>query len=52
MRAGSEAEVREIIEAINADIRAANARGIAGPSIVLMPFDVDRVVEEWSRLHP
>ncbi|OAI40032.1 molecular chaperone DnaJ [Actinobacteria bacterium SCGC AG-212-D09] len=47
MRAGSEAEVREIIEAVNEDIRAANRSGIAGPAIMLMPLDVDRVVEKW-----
>ena len=58
MRAGSEAEVREIIEAVNEDIREANRSGIAGPAIMLMPLDVDRVVEKWrasregSRHHP
>jgi hypothetical protein len=47
--AGSEAEVRRIIEAINEQIRTANRRGIAGPSLPLRAFDVERVVREWRR---
>jgi hypothetical protein len=45
----SEAEVRRIIEAINEQIRTANRKGIAGPSLPLRPFDVERVVREWQR---
>jgi hypothetical protein len=45
----SEAEVRRIIEEINDRIRAANRNGIAGPSLPLRPFDVERVVREWRR---
>jgi Domain of unknown function (DUF1992) len=45
--AGSEAEVRRILEKINARIREANSKGIAGPSLLLWPFDVERVVGEW-----
>lgn len=46
-RAGSEAEVREIIESINGRIRDANRTGIPGPSLMLRPFDIERVVREW-----
>ena len=42
--------MREIIEAVNDDIREANRSGIAGPAIMLIPLDVDRVVEEWRRV--
>jgi len=46
--AGSEAEARGDREAVNEDIREENRRaGIAGPAIMLMPLDVDRVLEEW-----
>ena len=46
-RAGSEVEVRHIVETINARIREANSKGIAGPSLLLSPFDVERVVQGW-----
>ncbi len=46
-RAGSEAEVRHMVESINARIREANSKGIAGPSLLLSPFDVERVVQGW-----
>jgi Domain of unknown function (DUF1992) len=46
-RAGSEAEVRRIVKTINARIREANSKGIAGPSLLLSPFDVERVVQRW-----
>lgn len=46
-RAGSEAEVRELIEGINGRIREANRTGIPGPSLMLRPLDVERVVREW-----
>ncbi len=45
--ASSEAEVRHIVESINARIREANSKGIAGPSLLLSPFDVERVVRGW-----
>ena len=45
--AASEAEVRELIGDINEKIREANRRGIRGPSLMLMPFDVDQVVRNW-----
>ncbi len=45
--ARSEGEVRKIVANINAKIRDANRRGIRGPSLMLTPFDVERVVDEW-----
>lgn len=46
-RANSEAEVRKIISAINEKIREANRTGIVGPPLMLVPYDVERVVREW-----
>lgn len=46
-RARSEADVRRLIVEINEKIREANRKGIRGPSLMLMPFDVERVVQEW-----
>ncbi len=46
-RAGSEAEVREIVAGINEKVREANRRGIPGPSLMLMPLDTERVVRDW-----
>jgi hypothetical protein len=48
-RARTEAEVRERIEAINDKIREAIRRGIRGPELNLVPFDVERIVREWRR---
>ena len=48
-RAGTEKKVRQIIEEINERIRTANRKGIAGPSLPLRPFDVERVVKEWRQ---
>lgn len=45
--AKSEAEVREIVTDINAEIRDANAKGIAGPALMLVPYEVERVVRDW-----
>jgi hypothetical protein len=45
--ASSEAEVRQIVEVINERIREANRKGIAGPPLMLVPYDVERVVREW-----
>jgi DnaJ homologue, subfamily C, member 28, conserved domain len=50
--AASEAEARRIIEDINASIREANRTGIRGPSVMLVPYDVERLLEEWRRRHP
>jgi hypothetical protein len=43
----TETEVRQIIHAINEKIREANRKTIAGPPLMLVPFDVERVVREW-----
>jgi hypothetical protein len=47
--ARSEAEVRAIVSEINDKIRAANRTGIQGPSLMLVPYDVDRIVRDWRR---
>ncbi len=51
LRAPSEAEARRLIEAINETIRDANRTGIRGPSLMLVPFDVDGILEEWRTAH-
>ena len=51
LRASSEAGARRIIEDINETIREANRTGIRGPSLMLVPFDVDRILEEWRGQH-
>jgi len=48
LRAGSEAEVREIITEINLRILRAHRLGIDGPSVKLAPYNVKRVVREWQ----
>jgi len=47
LRARTEAEVRQAVADINAKIREANRNTIAGPSLMLLPYDVDRVVRQW-----
>jgi SAM-dependent methyltransferase len=47
LRASSEADVRQIVEGINKRIREANTKGIAGPSLLLAPFAVERIVDKW-----
>jgi hypothetical protein len=49
LRARSETEVRQLIADVNQRIREANRKGIGGPSLMLIPFDVERVVREWRR---
>ncbi len=51
LRAPSEAEARRIIEAVNETIRDANRTGIRGPSLMLVPFDIDRILAEWRAAH-
>jgi len=46
-RADSEADVRRIISAINEKIRDANRNTIAGPPLMLVPYDIEQVVREW-----
>jgi hypothetical protein len=45
--AGSEAEVRRILDEINAKILEANRKAASGPPPNLAPFDVDRAVARW-----
>jgi hypothetical protein len=46
-RAGSEAEVRAIVAAINARIADGNRKAASGPPLNLAPFDPERVVARW-----
>jgi hypothetical protein len=48
-QARTEAEVRERIAAINEKIRDAIRMGIRGPEFNLIPFNLDRIVEQWRR---
>jgi len=45
--AGSEAEVRRIVEEINERIRAVNRQATSGPPSNLMPLDIERTLEGW-----
>jgi hypothetical protein len=51
-RARSASEARRIITDINERIRDAFRRPLAGPPLNLVPFDVERVVDQWRRNHP
>ena len=51
LHAPSEAEARRIIEDINETIREANRTGIRGPSLMLVPLNVDRILQEWRTAH-
>jgi hypothetical protein len=50
--ADSEADARKIIEHINTKIRTANRTHIAGPSVMLVPYDIERVASDWRDKHP
>ena len=52
LQASSEADARKIVEGINQQIREANRKGIDGPSVMLVPYDIERVAEQWRELHP
>ena len=43
----SEADVRQLVDDLNARIVAANRTGISGPPVTLMPLDPDRVLATW-----
>ena len=47
LAAGTEAEVREIVAAINRKIVDGNRKAASGPPLNLAPFDPDRVVRRW-----
>jgi Domain of unknown function (DUF1992) len=51
-KAGSEAEVRQIVADINAKIREGNRKAASGPPLNLSPFDADRVVRDWRARQP
>ncbi|MBA3277656.1 MAG: DUF1992 domain-containing protein [Geodermatophilaceae bacterium] len=42
-----EADVRRLVDDLNARIRIAIRTGIAGPAITVMPLDPDQVVATW-----
>lgn len=42
-----EADVRRLVDDLNARIRTAIRTGIAGPAITVMPLDPDQVVATW-----
>ena len=44
--APSETQARRILEAVNEKIRTANRTGLAGPALMLVPFDVEAVLRE------
>jgi hypothetical protein len=46
-QAGSEAEARRIVAAINAKILDGNRKAASGPPLNLAPFDVEQVVRAW-----
>jgi len=48
LSAKSEIEVREIIEQINAKIVGANRLGIDGPPVSFVPYDTQRVLQDWQ----
>ncbi|HUO70480.1 MAG TPA: DUF1992 domain-containing protein [Solirubrobacteraceae bacterium] len=50
-QASSEAEARQIIEHVNAQIREANRKGVAGPAVMLIPYDVERIITQWREQH-
>lgn len=49
LAARSDAQARSILKAINEKIRAANRNGIAGPPLMLVPYDIERVIRERQR---
>jgi Domain of unknown function (DUF1992) len=48
LAAPTEAEVRQIVAAINAKIADGNRKAASGPPLNLTPFDSERVVRRWS----
>ncbi|CAM3859791.1 DUF1992 domain-containing protein [Nocardiopsis rhodophaea] len=49
--ARTEARARRIVEDINEKIRDALKRPLPGPPLHLMPYDVERVIDEWRERH-
>jgi hypothetical protein len=52
LAARSERQVRRILAAINRKITDGNRKAASGPPLNLMPFDVDRVVDDWRERQP
>ena len=50
--AGSEAEVRRFVAAINERIVYVNSHTTSGPATELVPLDVERVVAQWRSARP
>jgi hypothetical protein len=46
-RASSEAEVRELVAELNAEIARANSRAATGPPTDIAPLDPDETVRRW-----
>jgi hypothetical protein len=46
-KAGSEAQVRQVVADINRKIVEGNRKAASGPPLNLAPFDVERVVVAW-----
>ena len=47
--AQSDAEARRILQDVNEKIRAANRTGIDGPSLMLVPHDIEAVIHDRHR---
>jgi hypothetical protein len=45
--AGTEAEVRAVLDAVNQKIRQVNRLGAEGPPSTVMPVDVEDAVRAW-----
>lgn len=52
MVATSEAEIRSILEPVNADIRYLNSHTVSGPPTTVAPIDVDEFVDRWRASRP
>jgi hypothetical protein len=50
--ATSETQARRIVRDINVKISNANTRPLAGPPLNLVPFNVERIVDQWRSDHP
>lgn len=51
-RAGSEDEVRAIVEAINEKLLDAVRKPLSGPPVYVPPFELDAVLARWRESHP
>jgi len=45
--AASEAEVRRLVDEVNAKIRRVNSQATSGPPSTLVPLPVEQMVDEW-----